>query len=296
MLRFTARAWFALVVLVAGAATVRAAALPPAGSQAAAPATATKAASTAAGPGIVLPAGTEVALVITRPVQAKGVKPQDAIYAQTTFPVIASSGMAIPPGTYVEGTIVSVTKPTRRVGRAVLRIQFTEIIFANGYTVSLPGAGAAAAQNTQDTMDVTVQASTANDLLLDNGAQMEMTLQSALRLSARRIAAAIPLSRAVLPGQLLSATMCRPTEGYPGTPGTPGTPDTVIPGTPDTVIPGANGMPDTVIPGIPASTIPGTPGTPGTPDMPGTSCPAAPLVISSVPVNAGAQASASSTK
>jgi hypothetical protein len=125
----------------------------------------------------------------------------------------------------------------------------------------------------------------ANDLLLDNGAEVEMTLGAPLQLNAKQVAQSIPLSRLPQPGQLKSATTCR---NVPGSPGTQGTSDTVIPGspgTPDTVIPRGPGMPDTVIPGTPATpdtVIPGSPGTSGTPDY---ICPATPLVISSTPVN-----------
>jgi hypothetical protein len=170
-----------------------------------------------------------------------------------------------------------------------MRIRFTGLVFANGYTVPLGRDGSDA-----DTMDVTVQVSTANDLLLDNGAQMDLTLTMPLKLSGKSVRAAIPLSKAVKPGTLASATTCRPTPGTPDIPGIPGTPDTVIPGspgTPDTVIPGANGAPDTIIPGIPATpdtVIPGSPGTPDSPGSPGTVCPAQPRVISSVPVAAAA--------
>jgi hypothetical protein len=203
---------------------------------------------------------------------------KDALFAQTSFPVAVGGTMAIPAGTYVEGEILSLTQPTRKVSQSKMRVRFTGLVFANGYTVPLGNDGSDA-----DTMDVTVQVSTANDLLLDNGAQMELTLTSPLTLSAKKVRAAIPLSKAVKPGSLASATLCRATPGTPGTAGTPGTPDTVIPGTPDTVIPGPDGT-STTIPGTPPTVIPGTPGTPGDPGTPGTVCPARPRVISSVPV------------
>jgi hypothetical protein len=132
---------------------------------------------------------------------------------------------------------------------------------------------------------ITIQVTPANDLLLDNGAEVEMTLGAPLQLDAKQVAQSIPLSRLPQPGQLKSATQCR---NIPGSPGTPGTPDTVIPGspgTPDITIPGMFGSPDTVIPGTPATpdtVIPGSPGTSGTPDY---ICPAKPLVISSTRVN-----------
>lgn len=227
---------------------------------------------------LVVPSGTLVPLVVMRPVRMESAKAQDALYAQTSYPVAIGGRMAIPAGTFVEGTIVSLTRPTRKVSESSLRVQFTKLVFANGYTVPLGDSSAGA-----NIMYVTVNVSTANDLLLDNGAQMDLTLTSPVTLSGKNVRAAIPLSKAPKPGSLASATMCRPTPTTPGTPGTPGTPDTVIPGTPDTVIPNADGT-STVIPGTPATVIPGTPGTPGDPGTPGTTCPARPRVLSSVPV------------
>jgi hypothetical protein len=233
------------------------------------------------------------------PIWAGTAKPGDPIYAQTNFPVTAGNSIALPAGTWVEGVIEAVIRPTRKLSRAQLQILFTKIIFANGYTIALPDISTAAlatsGQNEAPTAaptaaNVTIQVSTANDLLLDNGAQIEMTLVAPLALDARQIANAVPLSHAPAPGKFRSATLCRPTEGVLGTLGTPGTSDTVIPGTPGTpsiTIPQGPGMPDITIPGTPgtpATVIPGSPGTPGTPDIPGTVCPAAPIVISSSPV------------
>ncbi len=258
---------------------------------------------------ITVPAGTKIELVVTRPEWAQSAKDGDTVYAQTSFPTIAGGGMAIPAGTYVEGTIESVTRPTRKFDRAEIQVLFTKIVFANGYVVILPG-GANAMQSpvvpaTGETptaqgetppgqgetlIAITIQVTSANDLLLDNGAEVEMTLGAPLELDAKQVAQSIPLSRTPQPGQLKSATLCRNIPGSPGTPGTPGTPDTVIPGTPgtpSTTIPQGPGLPDIVIPGTPATpdtVIPGTPGTPGTPGDPGYVCPAKPLVISSTPV------------
>jgi len=232
---------------------------------------------------LIVPAGTQVPLVVTRPVRARrdtmaGAKVQDALFAQTSFPVAIGGRMAIPAGTFVEGEILSLTQPTKKVSQSNMRVRFTGLVFANGYTVPLGRDGSDA-----DTMDVTVQVSTSNDLLLDNGAQIDLTLTSPLTLSATSVRAAIPLTKAVKPGSLASATTCRAMPGTPGSPGTPGTPDTVIPGTPDTVIPGPDGT-STTIPGTPPTVIPGTPGTPGDLGTPGRVCPARPRVISSVPV------------
>jgi hypothetical protein len=249
-------------------------------------------------PAIALPAGVKIQVALIRPIFSRTASLGESLYAQTTFPVTLEDKIAVPPGTFVEGRLVKLTRPTRRSNRGELQILFTRIIFANGYVVPLPGAATPASAPAQTPaasgtvsgpagtlIAVAVQVSQSNDLLLDNGAQIEITLASPLGLDPEAVAAAIPLSRAPVPGQFKSASLCRP---IPGSQGTPGTPDTVIPGspgTPDTVIPGGPGMPDTIIPGTPATpstTIPGTPGTSGSPDIP---CPLPPIVISSTPVD-----------
>jgi hypothetical protein len=223
-------------------------------------------------PSITIPAGFKVVLALTSPVWSATAKAGDNVYAISAFPVSIDNQMAIPPGTYVEGRIDALMKPTHRTNSAEFQIHFTKLIFANGYTVQLlentPAATAA----------VYVQVSYASDILLDNGSQIEMTLQSPLSLDAGSVAVAARRSKAppIWPQQ--SATRCRPVAGTPGTsdtviPGTPGTP-----GTPPTVIPGGPGMPDIVIPGTPGT--PGTPPTvfPGIPGTPGYSCPGPPIV------------------
>jgi hypothetical protein len=230
-----------------------------------------------------LPAGTKIELAVTAPVWSRSAKAGDSLYTQVDFPVLAGKAVAIPPGTYVQGTLESVTRPSRFKGRAEVQALFTTLIFANGYAVQLPPA-MNAGQPAPTIMKLTIEVSSSNDLLLDNGAQFTITLASPVTLDSQQLTAAIAVSRSVDLGQLKSATMCRPTPGTPGTTGTPGTPDTVIPGTPDTTIPGGPGMPDITIPGTPPTVIPGMPGTPGTPGFPGRSCPPAPIVVSSVPV------------
>ena len=109
-----------------------------------------------------------------------------------------------------------------------------------------------------------------NDVYLETGTPLEITLSAPLMLDARNINTAVQQYSSQMaigaPPQIVQPPP-KPKTCYD--PGSPGTPDTVIPGnpgTPPTVIPGVNGMPDTVIPGTPATpdtVIPGTPGTPG---------------------------------
>jgi hypothetical protein len=237
-----------------------------------------------------------------RPVWAATAKAGDQIYTQTSFPVVVGMQIAIPAGTYVEGTIESSTRPTRRTNRAEIDILFTKIVFADGYVVALPGnpnaANAASSVSPAEVpqssdagplIAVTVQTTTANDLLLDNGADVEMTLGAPLSLDSRLIAQAIPLSRAPDPQQFKSASRCM---FIPGSPGTPGTSDTVIPGTPATpsiTVPGGPGMADITIPGSPGTPDTVIPGTPGTPGFPGIACPPKPLVLSCEPLSRNKQ-------
>lgn len=249
---------------------------------------------------IVVPAGTAIALALTRPVLNKTAKSGDSIYAQTVFPVAVNNQMAIPPGTYIEGQIDSLTQPGWLSPHAHFQIHFTKIIFAAGYTFQFPiaqpmapappsaeNAPAVQVKPAARAVDVIaavantyVDVSSASDVLLDNGSQIEMILQVPLRLNAASVADSVRRSNSAPLPQFKSATQCRPTPGTPGTsdtviPGTPGTP-----GTPDIVIPGAPGTPDTVIPGTPATS--GTPDTviSGMPGTPGTTCPGSPVVTS----------------
>ena len=236
-----------------------------------------------------LPASTKINLAVTSPVWTHKAAAGDSIYAQTIFPVALNGKMAIPPGTYMEGRLDAVSRPSRFSGRAELRIHATKLIFANGYTVVfVDPATASATENALAPVavaDLQLTVSAESDVMMDNGTQFEITLQTQLPLDAKSVALAVRASKPLSAARVPSATLCRPT---PGTPGTSGTPDTVIPGTsgtPDTVIPGVNGMPDTVIPGTPATPATVIPGTPGTAGTPGTTCPGPPIVMSS----AGAQ-------
>jgi hypothetical protein len=222
-------------------------------------------------------------------VWAKAAKPGDSVYSSSAFPVAIGNVVAIPPGTYVQGQIDALTRPGWLSPRATFQMHFTKMIFANGYTVEIPsvpqntsGQAGQSGKSGQAVLPkipaasatVYVEVSSRSDILLDNGTQIEMVLQSPLSLDAARVMAAARQTKPLTILPTKSATQCRPI------PATPGTSDTVIPGspgTPDTVIPGVNGMPDTVIPGIPATPPTVISGTPGTPEI---ACPAPPVVMS----------------
>src|SRR6185437_7731384 len=193
---------------------------------------------------IQIPAGTTVPLALTRALWMKTASAGDAVYAETVFPVAVNNQIAIPAGTYAEGQIDSLTRPGIFSPHAQLQIRCTKLVCANGYTVICSNqpaqdisALAPAADNTRRN-DVTpavsatyVQVSAASDILLDNGAQIEMVLQTPLRIDAPMALNAASHSNPAL-AAFKTASLCRPTPGTPGTPGMPGTPGTACPGPP----------------------------------------------------------------
>ncbi len=92
------------------------------------------------GPMMVVPAGTRLPIQLRQPLSTRNAQPGDAVYAQTTFPIAVSGGMAIPAGTWVQGVVDSVKRAGRIKGRAELRFHLTSLIFANGHTVDMAAA------------------------------------------------------------------------------------------------------------------------------------------------------------
>lgn len=91
-----------------------------------------------------VPANTVVQLTLVNPIKSKSTKPGDSIRAVVAFPVTVGSQLAIPAGTYVEGTLLSPAPKTSRKSDPVSQIHFTQLLFANGYTVPLDATQASA--------------------------------------------------------------------------------------------------------------------------------------------------------
>ncbi len=89
---------------------------------------------------ITVPAGTKIPLTLKQGITTKNARVGDPVYAQTSFPITANDHIVIPPGTFVQGEIRRVQRPGRVKGRAELLMNFTSMIFPNGYTIVLPGA------------------------------------------------------------------------------------------------------------------------------------------------------------
>ena len=88
---------------------------------------------------ITVPAETRVQLALANPIRTHNAHVGDTVRAATTFPVTVGSVLAIPQGTFVEGSIIKIGKrgSTRFDG---LHIQFKQIVFTNGYNAALDGS------------------------------------------------------------------------------------------------------------------------------------------------------------
>jgi hypothetical protein len=87
-----------------------------------------------------IPAGTKVPIALKHAISTKGTRDGDAVYAETTFPVVANGRVLIPAGTYVQGRISHIQQAGRIKGSAQVLMHFTTLIYPSGYTVLLPGA------------------------------------------------------------------------------------------------------------------------------------------------------------
>jgi len=89
---------------------------------------------------LTIPAGTKVPVVLKHAISTRGSREGDAVYAETSFPVVANGRVLIPAGTYVQGRISHIQQAGRIKGRAEVLMHFTTLIYPSGYTVLLPGA------------------------------------------------------------------------------------------------------------------------------------------------------------
>jgi len=89
---------------------------------------------------LTIPAGTKVPLTLRHAISTRGSREGDAVYAETTFPLVINDRVLIPTGTYVQGRISHIQRGGKVKGRAEVLMHFTTLIYPSGYTVMLPGA------------------------------------------------------------------------------------------------------------------------------------------------------------
>lgn len=97
---------------------------------------------------LTVPAGTPIPLTLINPVKKKSTKPGDPVRATVAFPVMSGMQVAIPAGSYVEGVVKQISARTANTGQPDMRVHFTRLVFANGYSVDLNA-------NSAQAMDVT---------------------------------------------------------------------------------------------------------------------------------------------
>lgn len=88
----------------------------------------------------ILPEGTRLPIALRQPLSTKNAQPGDPVYAQTTFPVMVDNFMAVPAGTWVQGTVDTVKRAGRIKGTAEMRFHLTKLIYPNGYNLDIAAA------------------------------------------------------------------------------------------------------------------------------------------------------------
>ncbi len=88
----------------------------------------------------IVPAGTKIPIQLRQAVSTKNAQTGDPIYAQTTFPIVVDGVIMIPAGTYVKGVVDTAKRAGRIKGSAELQFHLTDLIYPNGYALSLAAA------------------------------------------------------------------------------------------------------------------------------------------------------------
>ncbi|MGC9291116.1 MAG: hypothetical protein ACP5EP_00130 [Acidobacteriaceae bacterium] len=88
---------------------------------------------------VVLPAGTKILLALKNAVDIRSARVGDAVYLQSSFPVVVGDHVALPAGTYVQGQIDAMRPAGGHAHRAGVRMHLTTMILQNGRVISIPG-------------------------------------------------------------------------------------------------------------------------------------------------------------
>ena len=84
----------------------------------------------------ILASGTQLALILTHPIDSKSMHRGDTVFAETTAPVLAGDQVVIPAGAFVQG---KVEKLTRQGSRADLLMQSVSVALPDGYVINVKG-------------------------------------------------------------------------------------------------------------------------------------------------------------
>jgi type IV secretion system protein VirB10 len=117
---------------------------------------------------LMLPAGTQLPLVLHNSLTTRSAKPGDPVYLETLFPITQDSKIIIPAGSYVHGQVVETKRPGKVKGRGEILIRLDTLILPNGYTVSFnaipAGAGTGGNEETDSEGKIKGDTDRANDV------------------------------------------------------------------------------------------------------------------------------------
>jgi hypothetical protein len=104
-----------------------------------APAPASQTLPAPSSPAIVVPIGTAIQLTLMSAVKSKSTTAGDTVRAVVAFPVTIGTQLAIPAGTFVDGSVIRVTAHPASGQKPSFLVHFTRLVFSNGYSVTLNG-------------------------------------------------------------------------------------------------------------------------------------------------------------
>ncbi len=82
----------------------------------------------------VVAAGTRIPLRLINSISTKQSAQGDKVYLETVFPIMVNGKIVIPTGSFVSGTVTTVTRPGRVKGKGELFLRFDTLLLANGVT------------------------------------------------------------------------------------------------------------------------------------------------------------------
>lgn len=83
--------------------------------------------------------GTKIPLGLINSISTKQAVEGDRVYLESVFPILVGGRIAIPPGSYVMGTVTQVKRPGRVKGRGEIYVRFDSLTLPNGVTRDFRG-------------------------------------------------------------------------------------------------------------------------------------------------------------
>jgi len=81
---------------------------------------------------IIVPEGTVIPIVLTAYLNTNSTQIGDTVYAETAYPIWIQQRLVIPKGSSIRGTVTSVVRPGKIMGKGQLAIRFDDILLPNG--------------------------------------------------------------------------------------------------------------------------------------------------------------------